>query len=66
MVKNNKDSLKTAIANIEIDVIDAMKEIDNVLDVGWRQVDERIEELRELECVKEELINKWSQVDGKP
>ena len=66
MVKNNKDSLKTAIANIEIDVIDAMKEIDNVLDVGWRQVDERIEELRELECVKEELINKWSQVNGKP
>lgn len=66
MVKNNKDSLKTAIANIEIDVIDAMKEIDNVLDVGWRQVDERIEELRELECVKEELINKWSQVNDKP
>jgi len=66
MVKNSKDSLKTAIANIEIDVIDAMKEIDNVLDVGWRQVDERIEELRELECVKEELINKWSQVNDKP
>ena len=66
MVKNSKDSLKAVIANIEIDVIDAMKEIDNVLDVGWRQVDERIEELRELECVKEELINKWSQEDGKP
>tara|TARA_R110002012_G_scaffold113600_2_gene259704 strand:- start:1302 stop:1478 length:177 start_codon:yes stop_codon:yes gene_type:complete len=34
-----------------------MQEIDKLLDFGWRQVDERIEELRELQCLKEEMVN---------
>tara|TARA_X000001382_G_C3139999_1_gene169236 strand:+ start:150 stop:347 length:198 start_codon:yes stop_codon:yes gene_type:complete len=62
-MKERLDSLKTALANIEVDFECAMREINSFLEFGWRQVDERIEGLRELECVKEEMINKWGEVN---
>ena len=58
------DSLK-AITGVDIDTEYMLVKgnIDNILKKGWQQVEERIEALRELEAVKEEMDNKWEEYD---
>ena len=58
------DSLK-AITGVDIDTEYMLVKgnIDNILKKGWQQVEERIEVLRELEAVKEEMDNKWEEYD---
>ena len=58
------DSLK-AIVGVDIDTEYMLVKgnIDNILKKGWQQVEERIEMLRELEAVKEEMDKKWEDYD---
>ena len=58
------DSLK-AITGVDIDTENMLVKgnIDNILKKGWQQVEERIEALRELEAVKEEMNKKWEDYD---
>lgn len=58
------DSLKV-ITGVDIDTEYMLVKgnIDNILKKGWQQVEERIEALRELEAVKEEMDNKWEEYD---
>ena len=58
------DSLKV-ITGVDIDTEYMLVKgnIDNILKKGWQQVEERIEVLRELEAVKEEMDNKWEEYD---
>ena len=57
------DSLETVAANVETEYELAKENIENILKKGWQQVEERIEALRELEAVKEEMDNKWKEYD---
>ena len=58
------DSLKTIIGvDIDTEYMLVKGNIDNILKKGWQQVEERIEVLRELEAVKEEMDNKWEEYD---
>tara|TARA_R100000664_G_scaffold32899_2_gene48710 strand:+ start:484 stop:678 length:195 start_codon:yes stop_codon:yes gene_type:complete len=57
------DSLQTVAANVETKYELAKEDIENILKKGWQQVEERIEALRELEAVKEEMDNKWKEYD---
>mgnify|MGYP000477141720 FL=1 len=58
------DSLKVIIgADIDTEYMLVKGNIDNILKKGWQQVEERIEVLRELEAVKEEMDNKWEEYD---
>tara|TARA_R100001440_G_scaffold32499_1_gene51172 strand:+ start:110 stop:304 length:195 start_codon:yes stop_codon:yes gene_type:complete len=59
------DSLETVAANVETEYELAKENIENILKKGWQQVEERIEALRELEAVKEEMDNKWKEYDGR-
>jgi hypothetical protein len=58
------DSLR-AIVGVDIDTEYMLVKgnIDDILKKGWQQVEERIEALRELEAVKEEMDNKWEEYD---
>ena len=58
------DSLKAIIGvDIDTEYMLVKGNIDNILKKGWQQVEERIEALRELEAVKEEMDNKWEEYD---
>lgn len=58
------DSLKTIIGvDIDTEYMLVKGNIDNILKKGWQQVEERIEALRELEAVKEEMDKKWEDYD---
>tara|TARA_R100000353_G_scaffold18425_1_gene17006 strand:- start:240 stop:461 length:222 start_codon:yes stop_codon:yes gene_type:complete len=58
------DSLKAIIGvDIDTEYMLVKGNIDNILKKGWQQVEERIEVLRELEAVKEEMDNKWEEYD---
>ena len=57
------ESLETVAANVETEYMLVKENIDNILKKGWQQVEERIEALRELEAVKEEMDNKWREYD---
>lgn len=57
------DSLEVVAANVETEYELAKENIENILKKGWQQVEERIEALRELEAVKEEMDNKWKEYD---
>ena len=58
------DSLKAIIGvDIDTEYMLVKGNIDNILKKGWQQVEERIEALRELEAVKEEMNNKWEEYD---
>ena len=58
------DSLKVIIGvDIDTEYMLVKGNIDNILKKGWQQVEERIEVLRELEAVKEEMDNKWEEYD---
>ena len=58
------DSLKTIIGvDIDTEYMLVKGNIDNILKKGWQQVEERIEALRELEAVKEEMDKKWEAYD---
>ena len=58
------DSLKTIIGvDIDTEYMLVKGNIDNILKKGWQQVEERIEVLRELEAVKEEMDKKWEDYD---
>ena len=58
------DSLKAIIGvDIDTEYMLVKGNIDNILKKGWQQVEERIEALRELEAVKEEMNKKWEDYD---
>ena len=58
------DSFKTIIGvDIDTEYMLVKGNIDNILKKGWQQVEERIEALRELEAVKEEMDKKWEDYD---
>ena len=58
------DSLKAMIGvDIDTEYMLVKGNIDNILKKGWQQVEERIEALRELEAVKEEMNKKWEDYD---
>ena len=58
------DSLKAIIGvDIDTEYMLVKGNIDNILKKGWQQVEERIEALRELEAVKEEMDKKWEDYD---
>ena len=58
------DSLKAIIGvDIDTEYMLVKGNIDNILKKGWQQVEERIEVLRELEAVKEEMDKKWEDYD---
>ena len=58
------DSLKAIIGvDIDTEYMLVKGNIDNILNKGWQQVEARIEALRELEAVKEEMDKKWEDYD---
>ena len=57
------ESLRTVMANMGTESEQTLKMIDGLLEKGWSQVNERIESLKELESVKEELINKMEDMN---
>ena len=59
------ESLRTVMANVGTESEQTLKMIDGLLEKGWSQVNERIESLKELESVKEELINKMEDMNGR-
>ena len=59
------ESLRTVMANMGTESEQVLKRIEGTLEKGWSQVNERIESLKELESVKEELINKMEDVNGR-
>ena len=59
------ESLRTVMANMGTESEQVLKRIEGTLEKGWAQVNERIESLKELESVKEELINKMEDVNGR-
>ena len=59
------ESLRTVMANMGTESEQVLKRIEGTLEKGWSQVNERIESLKELESVKEELINKMEDMDGR-
>ena len=59
------EGLRTVMANMGTESEQTLKMIDGLLEKGWSQVNERIESLKELESVKEELINKMEDMNGR-
>ena len=57
------EGLRTVMANVGTESEQTLKMIDGLLEKGWSQVNERIESLKELESVKEELINKMEDMN---
>ena len=57
------EGIETVAANVETEYMLVKENIDNILKKGWEQVKGRIEALRELEAVKNELDNKWREYD---
>ena len=53
------ESDKTFSANIDSQFNDASIAIDKVIKDAWKQVDERIAEIRELEEGKKRLLADW-------
>ena len=62
-MKDTLEGLETVSANVETEYVIVKEQIDKIIKAGWRQVDRRIEALRELEAVKEEMDNKWEEYD---
>ena len=59
------EGLRTVMANMGTESEQVLKRIEGTLEKGWSQVNERIESLKELESVKEELINKMEDMNGR-
>ena len=57
------ESLKTVIANIDMESKEMVEVIDDLLKESWKQVDERIESLKDLESLKEEILNKCGELN---
>ena len=57
------EGLKTAIANIGTESEQTIELIDGLLEKGWSQVDERIESLKELESLREGILNKLEELN---
>ena len=57
------EGLKTVIANIGTESRQTIEFIDGLLEKGWSQVNERIEGLKELESLKEEILNKLGELN---
>ena len=57
------EGLRTVMANMGTESEQVLKRIEGTLEKGWSQVNERIERLKELESVKEELINKMEDMN---
>ena len=55
--------METVSANVETEYVIVKEQIDKIIKAGWRQVDRRIEALRELEAVQQELDKKWRELD---
>lgn len=57
------ESLKTVIANIDVESKEMVEVIDDLLKESWKQVDERIKSLKDLESLKEEILNKCGEIN---
>ena len=57
------ESLKTVIANIDVESKEMVEVIDDLLKESWKQVDKRIESLKDLESLKEEILNKCGEIN---
>ena len=57
------ESLETVIANIDMESKEMVEVIDDLLKESWKQVDERIESLKDLESLKEEILNKCGELN---
>ena len=62
-MKDALEGLETVSANVETEYVIVKEQIDKIIKAGWRQVDRRIEALRELEAVQQELDKKWRELD---
>ena len=62
-MKDTLEGLETVSANVETEYVIVKEQIDKIIKAGWCQVDRRIEALRELEAVQQELDKKWSELD---
>lgn len=62
-MSDSLDSIETAVASVGTEYVVVKKKIDKIIKSGWQQVEERIEALRELEAVQQELDNKWRDLD---
>ena len=62
-MKDKLEGLETVSANVETEYVIVKEQIDKIIKAGWRQVDRRIEALRELEAVQQELDKKWRELD---
>ena len=62
-MKDTLEGLEPVSANVETEYVIVKEQIDKIIKAGWRQVDRRIEALRELEAVQQELDKKWRELD---
>jgi hypothetical protein len=53
------ESDKTFLANIDTEFYNNMDSIDELIKYAWKQIDERIAEVRELEVGRKRLLESW-------
>jgi len=58
-----EEELGVPLVAVETEYVLEERHISELLKKGWQQVQERIEALRELEAVKDEMELKWRELD---